>query len=85
MAAAHVKARQPEYLGGAKRFPVPDDRVAWEVEWEDYSPVDYTAPPVLKAPVWADPDIKYVRRACVCMHVSMYLCMYIELVQLIHH
>ena len=54
----HYKARTDEYQGGVKRFPVPDDKVFWNVSWSEYSPVDYTAPPVLKNPVWADPDIR---------------------------
>ena len=56
--ALHTKARQPEYLGGTKRFPVPDDKVPWSVDWPEYQPVDYTAPSVLKGPVWADQDIR---------------------------
>ncbi|XP_030649806.1 ADP-ribose pyrophosphatase, mitochondrial [Chanos chanos] len=54
----HVKARCPLYPGSdTRRFPVPDDKVKWETEWPEYSPVNYTAPIVLKRPVWADPDI----------------------------
>ena len=56
--ALHTKARQAEYLGGVRRFPVPDDKVQWSVDWPEYHPVDYTAPSVLKGPVWADPDIR---------------------------
>ena len=56
--ALHTKARQAEYLGGVRRFPVPDDKVQWSVDWPEYQPVDYTAPSVLKGPVWADPDIR---------------------------
>lgn len=54
----HTKARQAEYLGGVRRFPVPDDKVPWSVDWPEYQPVDYTAPSVLKGPVWADLDIR---------------------------
>ncbi len=54
----HYKARSPEYLGGINRFPMPDDKVDWRVEWQEYTPVDYTAPAVAKGPVWADPDIR---------------------------
>ena len=57
-AGIHVNARQLEYQGGVKRFPVPDDKVSWSVEWPEYQPVDYTAPVVLKGPVWADPDFR---------------------------
>ena len=57
---SHYKARTEEYQGGIKRFPVPDDKVDWSIEWPEYSPVDYTAPHILKGPVWADPDIRSV-------------------------
>ena len=54
----HIKARQLDYQGGMQRFPVPDDKVSWSVDWPEYHPVDYTAPVVLKGPVWADPDFR---------------------------
>lgn len=54
----HIKARDPVYTGShTSRFPVPDDKVDWETEWPQYSPVNYTAPSVLKKPVWADLEI----------------------------
>ncbi|MBN3307102.1 ADP-ribose pyrophosphatase, mitochondrial [Amia ocellicauda] len=54
----HVKARCALYPGSeVKRLPVPDERVSWESSWPEYSPPTYTAPAVLKQPVWADPDI----------------------------
>ncbi|KAL9974194.1 hypothetical protein ACROYT_G011206 [Oculina patagonica] len=54
----HQKARAIPYPQCAeKRFPVPDDKVPWEVDFPDYSPVSYTAPVVLKKPSWADPDL----------------------------
>ena len=56
--ASTAASRCPEYQGGIKRFPVPDDKVDWSVEWQEYTPVDYTAPAVAKGPVWADPDIR---------------------------
>lgn len=56
--ALHTKARQLDYLGGVRRFPVPDDRVSWTVEYEEYRPVNHTSPHVLKGPVWADVDIR---------------------------
>ncbi len=55
-----------EYQGGVKRFPVPDDKLDWSVEWPEYAPVDYTAPSVAKGPVWADPEI---RSASIVYHV----------------
>jgi ADP-ribose pyrophosphatase len=73
--ALHVKARSLEYLGGIKRFPVPDDKVPWSVPWEDYQPVDYTAPVVLKGPVWADPDIKLNNiNTYNFMYITMLMC-----------
>ena len=55
MAARNVKCRNAEYRGGVARFPVPDEKVSWTVDWPEYKPVDYTAPSVLTAS-WADPD-----------------------------
>lgn len=55
MAARNVKCRNAEYRGGVARFPVPDEKVSWSVDWPEYKPVDYTAPSVLTAS-WADPD-----------------------------
>ncbi|XP_043929139.1 ADP-ribose pyrophosphatase, mitochondrial-like [Protopterus annectens] len=40
-----------------KRTSVPQDKISWSVPWPDYIPVDYTAPSILKGPVWADPPI----------------------------
>lgn len=57
-APLHVKSRCPEYpQSKVRRFPVPDDKVDWSQNWPQYSPVNYTAPSVLKKPVWADPEI----------------------------
>lgn len=57
--AAVTTHRQPlEYLGGVRRFPVPEDKVPWSADYPEYQPVDYTAPRVLAAPPWADPDIR---------------------------
>lgn len=58
IAPGNLKCRNREYLGGVARTPVPDDKVAWTVSWPDYKPADYTAPSVLKGPVWADPDFR---------------------------
>ncbi|XP_051572992.1 ADP-ribose pyrophosphatase, mitochondrial-like isoform X2 [Myxocyprinus asiaticus] len=56
--AVHIKARCPVYPGSdTSRFPVPDDKVDWEADWPQYSPVNYTAHIVQQKPVWADPDI----------------------------
>ncbi len=55
----HTKARQ-DYQGGIKRFPVPDDKVPWSVDYPEYQPVDYSAPVLYEKRPWADPDIKWV-------------------------
>ena len=57
MANTHIKCRG-KYAGGVERFPVPDDKVGWSVDWPEYKPVDYTAPVVEKMPVWADKDFR---------------------------
>ncbi|XP_061189697.1 ADP-ribose pyrophosphatase, mitochondrial-like [Saccostrea echinata] len=55
----HIKARCEIYpRSEVKRFPVPDEKVPWTVSFPDYKPVDYTAPSILKRPVYADPDIR---------------------------
>lgn len=58
--AGNLKCRNQDYQGNVARAPVPDDKVSWAVSWPDYKPVDYTAPSVLRGPVWADPDFRYV-------------------------
>ena len=50
-----------DYQDGVKRFPVPEDKVSWSVDWPEYQPVDHTNPHVLKGPVWADLDFRYVQ------------------------
>lgn len=62
-AMLHTKARQ-EYQGGIKRFPVPDDKVPWSVDYPEYQPVDYSAPVLYEKRPWADPDIKCVGWEC---------------------
>nr|XP_054764684.1 ADP-ribose pyrophosphatase, mitochondrial-like [Lytechinus pictus] len=58
MIPGHIKARQAVYpRSKLERFPVPDDKVSWDVEWPEYSPVRYTADKLKAGPVWADPDI----------------------------
>ena len=55
----HTKARG-KYPTGVERFQVPDDKVSWNASFDDYKPVDYTAPVVIRdpKPVWADVDIR---------------------------
>ena len=57
----HAKARCESYprYPDVVKYPVPDDKVTWDIMFEEYDPVDFTAPSVAKGPVWADPDIKY--------------------------
>jgi len=38
------------------RFPVPDDKVPWEVPYPEYKATNYTAKSVADQPVWADLD-----------------------------
>uniref|UniRef100_V9L179 ADP-ribose pyrophosphatase, mitochondrial n=1 Tax=Callorhinchus milii TaxID=7868 RepID=V9L179_CALMI len=55
----HVNARSKFYPGSdIQRFPVPDEKVDWTVPWADYKPVNYTAPSLLKQPLWADPQYR---------------------------
>ncbi|PVD32988.1 hypothetical protein C0Q70_08436 [Pomacea canaliculata] len=56
----HIKARSSPYqrTTDVKRFPVPDEKVPWNVDFPEYKPVDYTAPSVQKGPVWADIDVR---------------------------
>nr|XP_056711555.1 ADP-ribose pyrophosphatase, mitochondrial [Euleptes europaea] len=54
----HNKARTTPYPGSkVERSEVPNDKVDWSTEWEEYSPVEYTACSVLAGPQWADPEI----------------------------
>ncbi|NXI36290.1 NUDT9 protein, partial [Galbula dea] len=55
---SHSKALTSPYPGShVERSQVPEDKVGWLVEWEDYDPVEYTAKSVLAGPSWADPQI----------------------------
>ncbi|KAG8511645.1 ADP-ribose pyrophosphatase, mitochondrial [Galemys pyrenaicus] len=55
---SHIKARTSPYPGSeVQRTQVPNEKVGWLVDWNDYNPVDYTAAPVLAEPIWADPPI----------------------------
>ncbi|XP_014248972.1 ADP-ribose pyrophosphatase, mitochondrial isoform X6 [Cimex lectularius] len=54
---SHFKCRVLEYpKSNVKRVYVPDDKVSWDVSWDDYNPVRYTSS-ALKNKPWADPDI----------------------------
>lgn len=55
---SHSKARTSPYPGSkVERSQVPNEKVGWLVEWQDYNPVEYTAVSVLAGPMWADPQI----------------------------
>uniref|UniRef100_A0A2K5DCS9 Nudix hydrolase 9 n=1 Tax=Aotus nancymaae TaxID=37293 RepID=A0A2K5DCS9_AOTNA len=55
---SHNKARTSPYPGSkVERSQVPNEKVGWVVEWQDYNPVEYTAVSVLAGPRWADPQI----------------------------
>jgi hypothetical protein len=36
---------------------VPDDKLDWKIQWDQYAPANFTAPHI-KGQSWADPDIK---------------------------
>ncbi|XP_030169332.1 ADP-ribose pyrophosphatase, mitochondrial isoform X2 [Lynx canadensis] len=56
---SHNKARTSPYPGSkVQRSQVPNEKVGWFVEWQDYNPVEYTAVSVLAGPRWADPQIR---------------------------
>uniref|UniRef100_H0X0Z7 ADP-ribose pyrophosphatase, mitochondrial n=1 Tax=Otolemur garnettii TaxID=30611 RepID=H0X0Z7_OTOGA len=57
---SHNKARTSPYPGSkVERSQVPNEKVGWLVEWQDYNPVEYTALSVLAGPRWADPQISF--------------------------
>ncbi|KAF6131848.1 nudix hydrolase 9 [Phyllostomus discolor] len=59
---SHNKARTSPYPGSkVQRSQVPNEKVGWLVEWQDYNPVEYTALSVLAGPRWADPQIRWKR------------------------
>ena len=55
----HVKCRNSIYPKSKNivRFPVPDDKVLWNIEWPQYSPVVYTSSNLTNQP-WADPPLE---------------------------
>eukprot|EP00038_Savillea_parva_P005983 m.161000 g.161000 ORF g.161000 m.161000 type:complete len:437 (+) comp12017_c0_seq1:349-1659(+) len=53
--------------GGIARFPLKpaSEQIPWAVEFPAYEPAEFTAPFVLKMPVWADvPDVRNVAFNC---------------------
>lgn len=73
--ALHTKCRHPNVYPGEKisRFPVPDEKVRWNVDFPAYHPVEHTAKSVLNKPVWADPDIRFGSHYL--YFVSIHMCM----------
>ncbi|KOB65543.1 putative transient receptor potential-related channel 7 [Operophtera brumata] len=57
MIAMHIKCRGGLYpRSNVERFPVPDEKVGWSVEYKNYKPVNHSAPSLHGQP-WADPEI----------------------------
>lgn len=57
MIATHIKCRGGLYpRSNVERFPVPDEKVSWSVEYKNYKPANHTAPSIHGKP-WADPEI----------------------------
>ncbi|CAD1477514.1 unnamed protein product, partial [Heterotrigona itama] len=53
----HYKCRQGFYpSSNVKRFEVPENKIAWDIEYSEYKPIEYTASNIKGKP-WADPDI----------------------------
>jgi ADP-ribose pyrophosphatase len=55
----HRKCRSPFYPrtnNTVLRIHVPDEKVPWDIKWEEYNPATFTAPHINGQP-WADPDI----------------------------
>jgi ADP-ribose pyrophosphatase len=50
----HVACRNSVYARTIQRFAVPDESIAWSVEFEGYAPHFYEAPGIQGKP-WADP------------------------------
>lgn len=56
----HVKCRNSYYQSTnntVQRFPVPDNKVKWDAEFDEYKPVDYTDKKLIGRS-YADPDVK---------------------------
>jgi len=57
--AANMKCRNTMYpRSQVERFPVPDDKVDWSVDWPEYSPPTFTSSYAIGKP-WADPEHRY--------------------------
>uniref|UniRef100_A0A0V0GA23 Putative transient receptor potential-related channel 7 n=1 Tax=Triatoma dimidiata TaxID=72491 RepID=A0A0V0GA23_TRIDM len=55
----HFKCRNLDYPrrnGKVARFPVPDNKVSWDIKWLEYRPQYYTSRHLL-GQTWADPEL----------------------------
>lgn len=53
----HNKCRNSVYPSSdIKRFVVPDDKITWNIEFPNYSPIEYNSK-VLQGKLWSDSDI----------------------------
>ena len=53
---SHVLCINSKYLDGPQRSNVPVDKVPFAAPFPKYCPVSYTAPSVVKTPIWADKE-----------------------------
>jgi len=59
---SHTKALGTHYDAGREgkieKFNVPQDKIKWDLKWDEYAPVKFTLKMIIDdKPVWADPDI----------------------------
>lgn len=74
----HRRARldHPFYLQfGIHKFPVPDDKVLWNIQFSDYKPVEFTHPRILEQPACKTKKFLIVNQKS---H-QPYICGYIKL------
>ena len=54
--AANVNCRNSKYpRSQVDRFPVPDEKVDWALDWPEYGPARFTSPDAIGQP-WSDPE-----------------------------
>jgi len=60
----HLKSRNSRHASYPARFVVPDEKIKWEVSFDEYYPAEYNAPVVLNPQTpWADPhDLSLIER-----------------------
>lgn len=39
---SHINSRSKLYDNQIERFPVPDDKIAWEMNFPEYKPIEFT-------------------------------------------